>query len=94
MALLKEEQEVCISFDKIDDMAKLYTSDPKWIRKMDKLCQDKPDVFKKITDNEDSASYVFPKKNVSIRKGNAKIELDPEEKERRKNSAFSLKKNK
>lgn len=84
MKLLKEEQEVCITFDKIGDNAKLYTSDPSWIRKMDKMCEKNEDLFKCIKRDDVSATYEFPKKNVSIRKGNAKIELTEEEREIRR----------
>lgn len=40
------EQEVIINFDRTGDEANLYTADPAWIRKMDKLVTEYPDTFK------------------------------------------------
>lgn len=82
--LLPEEQEVSIVFDNENDNARMYASIPKWIRKMDKMCAELPGVFECIRRDEVSATYTFPKKNVSIRKGNPSIVLSPEEKERRR----------
>ena len=38
----KYEQEVTIGFNAAEGTAEIYTADPVWIRKMDKLVQQKP----------------------------------------------------
>lgn len=97
MKLLKEEQEVCVTFDKAGDNARLYTSDPSWISKMDKMCEKNEKTFKCVKRDDISATYEFPKKNVSIRKGNVKVQLSEEEKEirrKRAENALAAKNNK
>ena len=83
MKRLPEEQEVTIGFDKKDEFARLYSSDPSWIRKMDKLCIEQPENFECVERGEDYAKYKFPKKLASIRKGRITVELSAEEKQRR-----------
>ncbi|MDY4692102.1 MAG: hypothetical protein SO401_00810 [Blautia sp.] len=67
------EQEIIINFDRAGDEANLYTADPVWIRKMDKLVAEYPDTFKvrrKETYKGEviAKDYTFPKKLISIRK--------------------------
>lgn len=68
MNLLKCEQEVVITFDADSDMATLYTSYPKWIRKMDKLVNDYPEIYKCERTDELSKTYSMPKNYISCRK--------------------------
>lgn len=44
--LIRYEQEVTIGFNAAEDTADLYTADPVWIRKLDKLVEQNPEQFK------------------------------------------------
>lgn len=66
------EQEVIINFDRAGDEASLYTADPIWIRKMDKLVKDHPERFKVIRQETYKGEviakdYTFPKRFITIR---------------------------
>lgn len=68
----KYEQEVTIGFNAADGTAEIYTTDPVWIRKMDKLVQQNPEQFKsgraETYQGEIIAKrYTFPKRFISIR---------------------------
>ena len=68
----KYEQEVVIGFNAAEDTAEIYTADPVWIRKMDKLVQQNPEQFKSgrvETYQGDIVAkrYTFPKRLISIR---------------------------
>lgn len=70
--LLLEEQEVVINFDRVGENATIYTSDMKWIRKLDRMCEAHPDVYKCINESTSDGrvfakTYSFPKKLVSVR---------------------------
>lgn len=43
MGLSRYEQEVIINFNAEDGEASLYTANPVWIRKMDKILQQNPE---------------------------------------------------
>lgn len=82
--LSRYEQEVVIGFNAEEDIAELYTADPVWIRKLDKLVKQNPEQFK--LDREDkcqgeivSKRYTFPKRFVSIRSKDIKRELTDEQ---------------
>lgn len=68
MKLLKCEQEVVINFDADNDMATLYSSYPAWIRKMDKLVEQYPDIYKVVAMTDISKTYSMPKKYINCRK--------------------------
>lgn len=68
MRLLKCEQEVIISFDADSDVATLYSAYPKWIRKMDKLVEQYPDIYKLVGETDVSKTYSMPKEYISCRK--------------------------
>ena len=68
----KYEQEVVIGFNAAEDTAEIYTADPVWIRKMDKLVQQNPEQFKPgrvETYQGDIVAkrYTFLKRLISIR---------------------------
>lgn len=68
----KYEQEVTIGFSAAEGTAEIYTSDPVWIRKMDKMVQQNPEQFKpgKVETYQGeivAKRYTFPKKLISIR---------------------------
>ena len=72
MGLTRYEQEVTIGFNAAEDTAELYTADPVWIRKMDKLTQQNPEQFKlKKAETYQGAIvakwYTLPKRFISIR---------------------------
>ena len=68
MKLSRYEQEVVINFNADDEMATVYSANPAWIRKMDKLCKEFPDVFCAKRWTETSKTYEVPKKYVRIGK--------------------------
>ena len=94
--LLIEEQEVNIGFTRADEYATMYTSDITWIRKLDKMCEKCPNDYECIKEFKTkdgvlvAKEYKFPKKLISLRKPNKKIELTEDEKNKRINN---LKKN-
>lgn len=96
MSISREEQETIINFSADDKTAWVYTCDPVYIRKMDKLCERCPESYKLIKQDEYSKTYSMPKKLVSFRTPVAKRELTDEERavlsERMKNTLSKLKK--
>lgn len=46
MKLSRYEQEVVINLNADEDEATVYTANPMWIRKMDKLCKEFPEVIR------------------------------------------------
>ena len=72
MSLRKCEQEVVINFNAEDNTATIYSSNPVWIRKMDKLVEQNPEQFKMcrqetVKGKVVSKFYELPKEFVSIR---------------------------
>lgn len=68
----KYEQEVVIGFNAAEDTAEIYTADPVWIRKMDKLVQQNPEQFKpgRVETYQGDIvvkRYTFLKRLISIR---------------------------
>lgn len=82
------ERETIISFDDGSDMANLYTANKVWLRKMDKLVAEHPENFK-VRRQETykgeviAKDYIFPKRFISIRTKDIKINLTEEEKAKR-----------
>lgn len=68
MNLTRYEQEVVINFNADEDTATVYSSNPAWIRKMDALVREFPDVFRTKRQTEVSKTYEMPKKYVRIGK--------------------------
>lgn len=65
------EQEVIINFDRTGDEANLYTADPVWIKKLDKLVSEHPESFKvrrqETYQGEAIAKdYTFPKRFITL----------------------------
>ncbi len=78
------EQEVTIIFNAVDETAEIYTANPVWTRKMDKLVEQNPKQFKlervgKCEGKIISKSYSFPKKFITIRSKETKRELTEEQ---------------
>ncbi len=84
MAVTRYEQEVVINFNAVEETATLYTADPVWIRKMDKLVIANPEQFSVIRSEKQegqlvSKTYSFPKRFVSIRSKDVIRELTEEQ---------------
>ncbi len=60
MKLSRYEQEVVINLNADEDET-VYTANPVWIRKMDKLCKEFPEVIRLKSWTEVSKTYVLPK---------------------------------
>ena len=68
MKLSRYEQEVVINLNADEDEATVYTANPAWIRKMDKLHKEFPDIIRVKSWMEVSKTYVLPKNLVRIGK--------------------------
>ena len=68
MKLIRYEQEVVINFNADEDMATLYSANPAWIKKLDALVKEFPNVFCIKRCTEVSKTYELPKKYVRIGK--------------------------
>lgn len=66
MNLTRYEQEVVINLNADEKMATVYSANPAWIRKMDALVKEFPDVFRIKRWTEDSKTYEMPKKYIRI----------------------------
>lgn len=83
-SLSRFEQEVSITFNAGEDVADLYTADPVWIRKLDKLALQNPEQFRIKNEychegKPIAKRYEFPKRFVSIRSKDVKKELTEEQ---------------
>lgn len=82
--LSKAEQEVIITFNAGEDTADIYTADPVWIRKMDRLAEQNPEQFETgkaemYNGKVIAKRYTFPKRFISIRSRTVKRELTEEQ---------------
>ena len=82
--LSRYEQEVIITFNAEEETAELYTANPVWIRKMDKLVEQNPEQFQeyrreRMDGKVISKSYRFPKRFVTVRSKDKKIDLSDEQ---------------
>lgn len=87
MGFLRIEQEVMISFNAAEDTAELYTADPVFIRKMDKLVEENPEQFSSEVHSMYKGEvyakkYFFPKRFVSIRSKDIIRNVSEEQRER------------
>lgn len=78
------EREVVITVNAAEDIADIYTADPVYIRKMDKLVAQNPDQFREIRQEKLDGKvvakrYEFPKRFVTIRSKDTKRELTDEQ---------------
>jgi len=72
MALTNIERETIITFNAAEDTAEIYTADPVYIRKLDKLCEQFPDTYKFMKELsakrcKESKAYSMPKRLVKFR---------------------------
>lgn len=69
MKLSRYEQEVVITLNAEENTAQIYTAYPVWIRKMDRLCRQYPEIYKQVDEVKGiSKTYECPKKYVSVRR--------------------------
>lgn len=62
------EQETTILMNAEEKTVEIYSADPAWIRKLDKLCKIAPDYWKVVKVQADSKTYIGTDKNfVSLR---------------------------
>lgn len=71
MALTNIERETIINFNAAEDTAEVYTADPVYIRKLDKLCEQFPDTYKFMAELsakrcKESKTYLMPKRLVKF----------------------------
>lgn len=62
--LSRYEQEVAINLNTDEEEATVYTANPVWMRKMDKLCKEFSEVIWLKLWTEVSKTYVLPKKLI------------------------------
>ena len=84
--LSRVEQEVVISFNAEEDTADLYTADPVWIRKMDKILEQNPEQFKPgrweyYEDKVIAKRYTFPKRFLTVKTKDRKVNMTEEQRE-------------
>lgn len=65
--LTREEQETIITTSAAADLAEVYTADPIYIRKMDRLVERDPENYKVKSRNSYSVTYTMPKRLLSFR---------------------------
>ena len=68
MNLTRLEQETVIIFNAAEDTIEIETFDPVYIRKLDKMCDEFPDVYKKKPTATNGGSYTVPKKFLRFAK--------------------------
>ena len=62
------EQETHISFMRDESFARIYTSDTTQMTRLDKLCENNPDMYKLVEDTGNGKNYIcYDKTLVSLR---------------------------
>lgn len=78
--LSREETETHVYWDAQNKVAHLFTCDPVYVRKLDKLCKESPDTYKlERTEQHDDyvgKFYTFPSKLVSFRSPSTRTMTD------------------
>lgn len=76
------EQETVFLFNRAEDKADIYTFEPSLKKKLDKMCEQYPEVCVKREDNGiGGVTYNLPKNLISVRTPRAKKDLTEEQKE-------------
>lgn len=76
--LSSEEQETVISWDRVDRTARIYTTDRRYIGKLDKMYERKQ--IHRNADGITAVEYEVPEKLISFRSGIVKKNLTDEQK--------------
>lgn len=84
MRLSRYERETIILLNAEEEKASVYSVDPVWIRKMDKLVKKSPEHYQCIRTDSISKTYTMPKNFISFRSKERTIELTQEQKEKAK----------
>lgn len=79
------EQETIILMNAAEDTVSVYTADPVWKRKMDKLVEKNPHCYQCVTSDKASKTYTMPKHFISLRTKEKTVTFTAEQKERAKN---------
>lgn len=91
MDLTKQEQETIINYNQTNEPASIYTFDKKLQKKLIQYATDYPEEVVIEKEEEDgSISFSIPKSYIHINKPK-KLNLSPEERERRANRFKSIK---
>jgi len=61
------ERETIINYNDGDNLGSVYTCNKALMRKLDKYCKQRPDIYKLVEKDEVSKTYEFPKKLVKFR---------------------------
>nr|DAK96106.1 MAG TPA: Guanine nucleotide exchange factor synembryn [Caudoviricetes sp.] len=64
MNITRLEQETIVNFNAAEDTASVYTADPVYMRKLDKLCEREPASYKLVKQDKDGKWYEMPKRLV------------------------------
>ena len=67
MRLSRYEKETIILLNAAEDTASIYTADPVWKRKLDKLVEKNPQCYQCVKADEVSKTYSMPKRLRSQR---------------------------
>lgn len=62
MNITRLEQETIVNFNAAEDTASVYTADPVYMRKLDKLCEREPVSYKLVKQDKDGKWYEMPKR--------------------------------
>lgn len=76
--LTRYEMETVINYNKEEEDATVYTRDPVVMRKLDKLCEEFPEHYKRIEETEVDKTYSMKKTLVSYRKPRVLTDEDRE----------------
>lgn len=89
MQLSRCEQEVVINFNVAEQIASVYCADPKYIRLMDKLVEEYPEIYKVTAVTEVSKTYSMPKSYLKIGKPR-KVSAETVERARERLEKYNL----
>lgn len=64
MNITRLEQETIVNFNAAEDTASVYTADPVYMLKLDKLCEREPASYKLVKQDKDGKWYEMPKRLV------------------------------
>lgn len=67
ITLTRLEQETIIVYNAAEPNVEVYTADPVMMRRMDKLCEKRPEVFRIIKSDLISKTYMCPKKCIRVK---------------------------
>lgn len=68
MKRTRREMETIILMNAEESTVEIYTADPTYMRKCDKLCETDPENWKLVKETEDSKTYETTKPFVTLRK--------------------------